>query len=141
GATQPLFVFETLAQLGYLGRISGVFRLGGGKLRLQPLDLALARPTQRHAPAQALAHGAGAIEAGRGTVAGVAGTRQPRSLEVLEPDFDEVGKLQVVEEQVQELFLGERERELVLALAIGAALAAASAPAALRFGDFVADPV
>ncbi len=105
------------------------------------LDLGLARPPQRHAPAQALAHGAGAVEAGRGPVAGVAGARQLRRLQVLELDLDEVGQLQIVEEQVQELFLGEREGELVLALAVGTALAAAPAPAALGFGDLVADLV
>ena len=141
GAAQPLLVLEPLAQLGDLGRIGGVLRLGGGKLLLQLLDLGLARPPQRHAPAQALAHGAGAVEAGRRAVAGVAGARQLRRLQVLEPDLDEVGQLEVVEEQVEELFLGEREGELVLALAVGTALAAAPAPAALGLGDLVADLV
>ena len=141
GAAQPLLVLEPLAQLGNLGGVGGALRLGGGKLRLQLLDLGLARPPQRHAPAQALAHGAGAVEAGGRAIAGVAGTRQPRRLQVLEPDLDEVGQLEVVEEQVEELFLGEREGELVLALAVGAALAAAPAPAALGLGDLVADLV
>ena len=117
-------------------------RLGGGQLLLQALDLGLARPPQRHAPAQALAHGARAVEPGGRPVGGEAGARQScgafRSLSLT---LIEVGQLQIVEEQVEELFLGEREGELVLALAVGAALAAAPAAAALRLGDLVADLV
>ena len=51
------------------------------------------------------------------------------------------GKLQIVEEQVEEFLLGQRECELVLALAIGTSLVAASSAATLWLGDLVADPV
>ena len=102
---------------------------------------ACARPTQRHAPTKALAHGARAVEPGRRAVAGEAGARELRRLQVLELDLDQVRQLQIVEEQVEEFLLGQREGELVLALAVGAALAAAPAAAALRLGDLVADPV
>ena len=64
-----------------------------------------------------------------------------RRLQVLQLDLDQVRQLQVVEEQIEELVLGQREGEIVLALAVGTALAAASASAALRFGNLVADLV
>src|SRR5262245_13324756 len=61
-------------------------------------------------------------------------------LQVLQLHLDQVGELQVVEEEVEELLLGQGEGELVLALAVGAALAAA--PAAARgLRDLVADLV
>ncbi len=63
-----------------------------------------------------------------------------RRLQVLELGLDQVGQLQVLEEQVEEFVLGQREDEIVLALAVGAALAAATAAAALRrLADLVAD--
>ena len=64
-----------------------------------------------------------------------------RRLQVLELHLDQVRQLQIVEEQIEEFFLGQGEGELVLALAVGAALAAATASAALRLGDLVADLV
>ena len=55
--------------------------------------------------------------------------------------LDQVRQLQVVEEEIEELFLGEGEGEFVLALAVRAALAAAAAAAALGLRDLVADLV
>ena len=42
--------------------------------------------------------------------------------------LDQIGQFEVLEEHVEELFLGQRELERVLALAVGAALAAAPPP-------------
>src|SRR5262249_11031073 len=60
-------------------------------------------------------------------------------LQILELHLDEVRQLQIVEEQVEELFLGQGEGELILTFAVGAALAATASATALRLGDFVAD--
>jgi len=101
----------------------------------------LARPPQGHAPPEALAHGARAVEAGRRAVATEPCPDGPRRLEVLELDLDQVRQLQVVEEEIEKFVLGQREGEIVLALAVRAALAAAAASAALGLGDLVADLV
>ena len=57
---------------------------------------------------------------------------------VLQRLLDQIGQLEVLEEHVEELFLGQRELERVLARAVGAALAATAVTAALRARDFVA---
>src|SRR5207253_6789617 len=72
---------------------------------------------------------------------GIPGTHQSGRLEVLELDLDEVRQLQIVEEEIEKLVLGEREGEIVLALAVGTTLAAAAARAALGLRDLVADLV
>ena len=129
---------RSVAILSALGRI---FCFGGIQLRLQAVDLGLARTAQGQSAPEALAHGTRMIEPGRRTVGGEPGTRRLRRLQVLEPHLDQVRQLEIVEEEVEELFLGQGEGELVLALAVGAALAAATASAALRLGDLVADLV
>src|SRR5690606_13830850 len=54
----------------------------------------------------------------------------------------EVRKLQVLEEEIEELVLGKREDEIVLSLAVRARLASAAAStAALRLRDEIADLV
>src|SRR5581483_2257942 len=141
GAAQALLVLEARAQLGDALRVGRRLRLGRCQLLLEALDLRLARTPERHAPPQALAHGARAVEAGRRAVAAEAGADGARRLEVLELHLDQVGQLEVVEEEIEELLLGEGEGKIVLALAVGAALAAAAARAALRLGNLVADLV
>ena len=79
------------------------------------------------------------IEAGGRTVGGEACPRRFRSLQVLQLDLDQIGQLQIVEEKIEELFLGQREGELVLSLAVRAAAAATATTAALRLRDLVAD--
>ncbi len=129
------------AHCRHLGVVNRRFRLGGRQLGLELVDLGLRGATQGNAPAEALAHGAGMVEAGGRAVHAEAGARHLGRLHVLQLDLDQVGQLEVVEEQVEELFLGEREGELVLAFAVVDALAAATAAAALRLGDLVADLV
>ena len=140
-AAQALLVLELGAQRRDLGVVNRRLRLGGRQLGLELVDLGLRRAPQRDAPAEALAHGAGVVEPGGRAVHGEAGARHLGRLQVLELDLDQVGQLEIVEEQVEELFLGQREGELVLALAVVDALAAAPAAAALRLGDLVADLV
>ena len=73
---------------------------------------------QGQAPTKAFAHGAGAAEPGRRPVAGKARAHELRRLQVLESDLDQVGKLEVVEEQIEEFLLRQSKGELVLTFAI-----------------------
>ena len=141
GAPQPLLMLELGAQRGDFRLVGGVFRLRRRQFLLELLDLGKARPPQRQAAPQALAHGARVVEPRRRAVGCEARARRLGRLQVLELHLDQVRQLQVVEEQIEELVLREREGELILAFAVGTALAAASAASALRLGYLVADLV
>ena len=58
----------------------------------------------------------------------VAGPLQVDRGGVLQALFDEVGQFEVLEEHVEELFLGQRELERVLAATVGAAFASRRRP-------------
>ena len=102
-------------------------------------DLLVAGTLQRNAPTIAVAHGPQQIEVGRGSLG-----RKPRALrfetdDFLEAGLDQIGQLQVLEKQVQELFLRQRELEIILALAlVRSALSAAATFASRVLGDAVA---
>ena len=70
----------------------------------------------------------------------IAGARQLRRLALLEPGLDQIGQLEILEEEIEELLLREHELEgVLLAIVVGARLAAAAAAAArLRPLDLVA---
>ena len=110
------------------------------ELRFEPLDLGRARTAQRHAPAHADAHRAQHGEIGRRAVAGVAGPPELLRLGVLERGFDQIGKFEILEQDVEEFGLGQGERERVLAAARAGALASLTAAArlALRLVDDIA---
>src|SRR5262249_60522215 len=72
---------------------------------------------------------------------GVAGALQIESGGILQALFDKVWQFEVLEEHIEELFLGKRELERVLAAAVGAALAAALTFAAGRTRDLVSPNV
>ncbi len=133
GAAQPLLVLEpALAAPRSLRLVRRGFGLGGRQLLLEPLDLGL----RSAAAAPCAGRGSCAWCGVRLSRAGGPSVVKParavlRRLEVLELDLDQVRQLQIVEEQVEEFFLGQREGEIVLALAVGAALAAAATAAAL----------
>src|SRR5262245_803691 len=96
---------------------------------------------QGQAASEAFAHRACTAQAGRRSVAGKAGTGELRRLQILEFDLDQVGKLQVIEKQVEEFLLRQRKGEFILAFAIRTALTASAAAATLRLGDLITDPV
>ncbi len=122
--------------LGVVGGERGI------DLPLERGDLVRARPVQRDAPGQAVAHGAHEVEIGWGAGDGEAGARELRRFGLLEPRLDQVGKLEILEEEIEELLLGQHELEGVLLAAI--LVAGAAAPAAIARGralDAVADDV
>ena len=85
------------------------------ELRLEPLDLGVGRPAKREAPAHADAHGAQHREVRRRAIVGVASPPELARAHILERRLDEIGKLQVLEQDIEELGFAERERERILA--------------------------
>ena len=94
-------------------------RLGAQRreLRLQPLELGQARATKREPPAHADPHRAQHGEVRRRAVAGVSRAAELAGGCVLERGLDEVGKLEVLEQDVEEFGFAEREGERILAAA------------------------
>ena len=95
------------------------------------------RAAQRQAAAHAVAHRAQHVEVGRRAVVGIAGAPVFAVRGVLQRGLDEIGQFEIVEQDVEELVLRQRERESVLAVArIGglASAAAAARPWASRCG-------
>src|SRR5262249_41133869 len=99
------------------------------------------RPPKGYTPAHAIAQGARHAEVGWRSRYRVASALQIDRGGVLQALFDEVRQFEILEEHVEELFLGQCELERVLAAAIGAALAAALSLAAGWARDLVAPDI
>src|SRR5690606_37920474 len=97
------------------------------------------RALERDPPGIAVPHGAEDVEIGGDAGAGVSGPTPGDRGDLLEVGLDEIRKLQVLEEDVEELLARQSELELVLAIAAIARLAAAAAPALGRLLHAVAD--
>jgi hypothetical protein len=124
---------------GDMGLVLGLLGFRQSQLLLGALHLIFARPAQRDAARHGIAHGAHAIQLGRRAVRGEARAHRHGRADVLELGLYEVGELKVVEEQVEEFFLGQGEDEIILAMAIGASPLPTPATARGRLGDGVAD--
>src|SRR5690606_11471778 len=64
-----------------------------------------------------------------------------RRAQILQFRLDQIGQLQIVEEEVEEFFAGQAEDEIILALPVGAAAVASTSGAAVRLTDNVANLV
>ena len=103
-------------------------------------DLVGFRPLEGDAPRHRVAQRPGEREVGRRAGHRVARPAKRLRLDHGEPALGEVGQLQVLEEQLEELLAGQHEAEgvLVVLAAVPAFAGAAAAPAALRPLDAVA---
>ncbi len=113
-------------------------------LRNGGLELAkLAKPwaPERDAPRKAVAHGPQPVQLGRRTVGRETGPHRLNGAHILKLGLDQVWKLQILEEQIEELLARETEDEIVLALGVGAAFGATTASATLGLADDIADRI
>ncbi len=131
---------EPRLELGHLDLVERHLGLGAGDLLLEARYLLGLRALQGDTAREAAAHGAHAVHLGWRAIGRIAGALRLWRPHVLDLGLDEVWQLQVLEEDVEELVLREREDEIVLAFAVGAGLAAAaSATTALRLRNEIAD--
>ncbi len=105
--------------------------------RLQHLDAPPMAGRHREAPGLGRSERAHHVELGRDALGAVAGAATVERLVAGELALDQVGQLEPVEHELEELVLGELEDEIVDALAAVARLGAAATTAALRARDAV----
>ena len=116
---------------------SGASPISASRLSIFSTSLRLGRRSASRRR-QALPHRAQHVEVGDHAVGGIAGAPGLGELGVLQRRLDEVGQLQILEQEIEELLFRQREGEIVLAVAVLGALAAAAALPALRLVDAVA---
>ena len=98
-----------------------------------------ARPLEREPAAEGVAHGAQKIDLRRRARRGDAGAAPDLARRFLQRRADEIGKFEILEENVEDFVLRHREFEIVFAFAgIAGLFAAPAALAGARFLDLVA---
>src|SRR5699024_6338810 len=103
-------------------------------------NIGVARTTEREAPAEGVLHRAAHVEIPRCAAHRDPGPARLGRYHLRQRALDHVGKLEILEEDIEEFLAREGEDEIVLARPVRRALPAATAAAPAGFLDPVAGP-